>query len=375
VAIAVFDTNTIWRKKPFQALARLQDVVLLEPADPIVAWRRRSRNVTEKGTPVTSGLPVLMPPGWATRWNKMACRRLFDVASRAAKQRKIRIDQVVVTSPHYHPMVRICQRLSLPLFYYGSDDYGLYEGWGGTSILRHEAEIVGASQHSFFVSDPLRQRAIEQYGVNDDRVSLSANATSDEFIRAESPSAISELFSRVPDLKRPVVGVVGEINERIDFSLLQRCLDLDVVGSLLVVGPVKSRWQHQGWDKVRRNPKCIYVGRQPHQSLPVWMQMLDVAIVPYVKSQFNRSCSPMRLYDHLASGKPIVATSACPQSRNVSPFAKVESSHADFATTVADLIVNRANWESGRQRDFARKSHTWESRAIELSRKMADRPS
>jgi hypothetical protein len=43
------------------------------------------------------------------------------------------------------------------------------------------------------------------------------------------------------------------------------------------------------------------------------MAGIDIAVIPYAASQFNHFCSPMRLWDHLAIGQPILATDACDQ--------------------------------------------------------------
>jgi hypothetical protein len=43
------------------------------------------------------------------------------------------------------------------------------------------------------------------------------------------------------------------------------------------------------------------------------MAGIDIAVIPYARSDFNHFCSPMRLWDHLAIGQPILATDACDQ--------------------------------------------------------------
>ena len=55
-----------------------------------------------------------------------------------------------------------------------------------------------------------------------------------------------------------------------------------------------------------------------HTDLPTWMQMIDVALIPYRDTPLNRSCSPMRGYliNTWRRGGRSYATAACQQDRS-----------------------------------------------------------
>jgi hypothetical protein len=115
-------------------------------------------------------------------------------------------------------------------------------------------------------------------------------------------------------LKAPVFGVVGVFNERIDYGFLERLAASEEVGSLALVGPVLPGADTTGAiTRLRSNPKAHWFGAQPHAEIHAWMSGIDIAVIPYTRSDFNHFCSPMRLWDHLAIGQPILATDACDQ--------------------------------------------------------------
>ena len=89
---------------------------------------------------------------------------------------------MVVTSPHYLPLGNKA-RPHVPTFYYCSDDYAEYARWGGAAILQREAAVVNIVTHSFFVSELLAERAIREYAVPSERVSVSPNATDEAFLK------------------------------------------------------------------------------------------------------------------------------------------------------------------------------------------------
>lgn len=370
--------NTLWRARPFQALAREVSVLGLAPQDVVAAWRTRG----QKGRlahvaaehPGLTVLPVLLPPGWASRLSGVTAPYLWWKICREAQQQRGKLQALVVTSPHYLDLVKNAGA-RVRTFYYCSDDYAQYADWGGDAILEKEAELAQRADHSFFVSQPLAERAVEDYGLEPDRVSVSPNATDEMFFQAPEEERESALLKAYPALKRPLLGVVGAINSRLDFELIEACCNLPSVGSVVMVGPVDGRCQDAALERLRRNPRCVFVGAQPHDSLPVWMQVLDVALIPYRDTALNRSCSPMRLFDHLAAGKPVVATAGCPQVRLFEPLVKV-GNNAEECTGLVQTVLNEESasvTEAMRRREMrqqAAREHTWASRSHRLHETM-----
>ncbi len=302
--IVVCDVNEIWRKKPFAALAEEADVLGVSPADWRVARRR--------GFPSSEGaldvLPVTLPPSWASRMAGVGQRLLWRKIQNHCKKLGKPIEALFVTSPHYLPLLGMVPP-DLKTFYYASDDYRSYEGWGHVADL--EKEMVHRVDHSFFVSEALMERARKEYGVASAKLSVSMNATEKRFFLPEKRGPTSPPEGT---LKRPIAGVVGGINDRLDFNVLLQCARLPELGTLLLVGPTPETPSAE-LQTLLAHPKCVSVGRQPHDTIHQWFQCLDVGLIPYTPTEFNRLCSPMRLFDHLASGAPVVATDACEQSK------------------------------------------------------------
>lgn len=295
--IVVCDINEIWRAKPFAALSKKTDVLGVAPAD----WRvaRRCFQTLETGM---NTLPVVLPPGWASRTAGLGQRLLWRKIKACAGS----VETLVLTSPHYLPMLDFVPSQTR-IIYYASDDYRSYEGWGRVAEL--EQQMVRRADHAFFVSEGLMQRACQEYDVNPAKLSVSMNATESRFFPNTGNPPIP---APIGELTRPIAGVVGGINDRLDFDLLLQCAECPALGTLLLVGPLPAE-PSAPLEALLAHPKCTAVGRQPHDTIHVWFQCLDIGLIPYIESELNRYCSPMRLFDHLASGAPIVATAACEQ--------------------------------------------------------------
>ena len=363
--VVVADINTLWRRKPFEALAQFAPVLGFAPY-------RMGHGTTSINASASVGNFTLqslaLPPGWASTLAPWTAWCLWRRSRSIARRRGQRLDAFFVTSPHYLPLVRRI-RQQVPVFYYCSDDYSQYEGWGGNAFLDKEAQLVRAVQHSFFVSRPLADRAAADYGVSADAVSVSPNATDKTFLRPVADAEIQTLLNRIPQLQRPLLGVVGGINDRLDFHLLRQCAELPGTGSLVLVGGVDPACADEDLKALQNHPKVIFAGQRPHSELPAWMQALDVARIPYRPTPLNHACSPMRIYDHLAAGKPIVATDACAQVGEFRDLVSFCQSRSDFTQRLGQILATPPSTAKA-MRALVQTAHLWEHRAQALAQAM-----
>ena len=57
-----------------------------------------------------------------------------------------------------------------------------------------------------------------------------------------------------------------------------------------------------------RSANVHSVGAVPYDELPAHLQFGDVGIVPYRRGTFNDASCPLKVYEYLAAGLPVVAT-------------------------------------------------------------------
>ena len=295
--IAFLDVNTIWRRKFAEALHRHNPTTVL-----VVPRGINCPAQSEKGD-----LTVTLPPGWAGATSVVATPLLRYRLRQTARAREDRLRAVVLTTPHYLEIARREVERSA-IIYYCSDDYRSYDKWDSSRMERDESALCRLATLSIFVSEALRQRAVTEYALDALKTRVSPNATEPRFAKTtQSPM-------NVADLPRPIFGAAGVINSRIDLAFLAAIAADPRVGSLVLVGPVDPELEgNPELKRLRATSKVHFLGAQPHADMPQWMAAFDVAVIPYAKTPLNHFCSPMRLYDHLAIGQPIIATPHCDQ--------------------------------------------------------------
>lgn len=165
-------------------------------------------------------------------------------------------------------------------------------------------------------------------------------------------------------LPGPVVGFVGQINNRTDLRLLEAIADRG--RSLLLVGPKDLGFEPGRTDALLQRPNVRWVGPKPFEALPGYFRAIDVGIVPYGDSLFNRGSFPLKTLEYLAAGRPVVATDLPAIRWLATDLVAVASEPRPFADHVDRWLAEiRSPALIARRRAFAAQ-HSWTSRAADF---------
>ena len=110
----------------------------------------------------------------------------------------------------------------------------------------------------------------------------------------------------IGSLAKPIIGYVGTIQDRLDVELLEYLIKQNSDKSFVLVGPV---WHKQIKEKLNNYKNVYFLGRKSYQEIPMYIQQFDVGIIPHKIDRFIKFTNPMKMYEYLACGKPIVSTS------------------------------------------------------------------
>lgn len=148
-----------------------------------------------------------------------------------------------------------------------------------------------------------------------------------------------ECPAQLRDLPRPVVGYVGTIQQRVDPQLIEASASAIPGGSVVLVGPVQTpdRFSH-----VDRLPNVHFVGACEASDVPAFVQHFDVCIVPHVDDAFTRSMDPLKIYEYLAAGKPVVAAGVARMDEPPGLVVRVGSA-PEFAREVVRAVSSAAS--------------------------------
>jgi len=108
-----------------------------------------------------------------------------------------------------------------------------------------------------------------------------------------------------------VVGYVGVLREWVDFEPIYqtlRELPDDII--FLVVGK-EGKYQEniELAKKYGVIEKVRFVGNVPYSKVPLYISAMDVGVIPFKLNSITEHALPLKLFEYMACGKPVVSTS------------------------------------------------------------------
>jgi teichuronic acid biosynthesis glycosyltransferase TuaH len=113
------------------------------------------------------------------------------------------------------------------------------------------------------------------------------------------------VHARMMGIPSPVIGYFGNIERRMDYDLLTKVIESNADKSFVFAGPVVEEFVP---DSFQRLKNVYFIGRIPYAEMPAVIKAFDVAIIPFKKDEVSRTIFPLKLFEYLGAGKPVVAT-------------------------------------------------------------------
>jgi len=336
------------------ALSENSAVIWVDPPLSIWELRRGLKNIQPRRVEVMLNvirLRTFAPPFASRRFVRALLPGILGWSvRRAVRTLRSRVLAVVVASPRATFPSRVAGTRVL----YITDDWvagaglmGLDAGAVGRTLVRNlaRASVIAT------VTPHLQQKLANNFGA--EAVVLANGCDPVEYL---PPVA----------LRRPIAGLVGQLNERLDLSLLEAVQQAGV--PILVIGPRTDRDPEVAvrLDRFLASDGVTWLGEVPYTKLPGHLAAVSVGLTPYTDSEFNRASFPLKTLEYLASGLRVVATDLPAVRWLDTEHVGIAAEPSSFAALVSSSVAAENTAEDGiRRRDFARQ-HSWTARAEQL---------
>ena len=158
------------------------------------------------------------------------------------------------------------------------------------ALLKRVDAVVTTSQGLYDAKSAYARRAV-----------LIRNAAEIEhFARAHTPTA------RPPDianLKKPIVGFYGFLADWLDWPLIKMVVREGKEFDWVFIGPATRSLR-----SLEKLPNFHALGRKPYEELPAYLAHFSCAHIPFARTKLTKYVNPVKLYEYLAAGVPVVAT-------------------------------------------------------------------
>ncbi len=131
-------------------------------------------------------------------------------------------------------------------------------------------------------------------------------ADTELFSRALEPGPLDAGMAALPAPRIVFTGAI--VAMKLDLSLLVELARLRRSWSFALVGPVGPGEPRADISALSAEPNIHLLGPRAYGELPSVLRAADVGLIPYARNALTESIFPMKVYEYLAAGLPVVAT-------------------------------------------------------------------
>ena len=247
--------------------------------------------------------------------------------------------------------------------------YSWLTEWGSWRATVYRA----ADEHSAFAESPRSLRSVEEEVVHSVDVVFAASHGVYNRLREVRPEGVYHLpngveldrFQRIqpspPEYAHfsgPIAVYVGAINYWFDLHLLAEVARERDDVTFVLIGELRV-----SAGLLASLPNVHFLGPREPECVPGYLQHADVGLIPFVRSELTHNVNPLKMYEYLACGLPVVSTDLSEIRLTQAPVLLARDG-AGFGAAIDEALSQGIESEEA-NRAFA-SQHTWRARYAQV---------
>ncbi len=234
------------------------------------------------------------------------------------------------------------------------DRHSAYGGLMNPALVdAMELELAAKCDQVFATATRLADRL---QTANANTAFIPNGANYERFVQASQPQPCPEDLQDIP---QPRFCFVGALQECIEYGYLETAAARHPEWSFVFIGR-----ENAGVDlsKLRGMRNCHFLGLKPNEQLPQYLHHCDACLNLFDSSDLSKDVSPLKFYEYLATGKPIVST---PQPEQVLQYAPMIHVAYDAEAFMACCRAALSDTKAKDRMEEGRRS-SWDARVAEM---------
>jgi hypothetical protein len=164
---------------------------------------------------------------------------------------------------------------------------------------------------------------------------------------------------------KPIIGYYGALASWFDYKMVGDVANMRKDWNIVLIG-----WDYDGSfanSGLKKLENVFVIPSIEYMRLPLYAQWFDVCTIPFKLNEVTESTSPVKLFEYMALGKPIVTTSM-PECRKYKSVLISMNTGKDFVSKIEEGLRDRKNKKYMEILKKEALENTWESKAEEISK-------
>ena len=229
----------------------------------------------------------------------------------------------------------------------------LDEASGEFATWAHGIDKITAKADIIFTT---AQKLYDYHSKRHENVHMCPNGADYEHFKS-AQRIFSPRPKDMPQNNRPVIGFIGAVAPWIDWQLIKYISTQNKTFNFVFVGPFYGNFK-----EVVKMPNIHYLGRKDYEILPQYLQHFDVCIIPFKVTSMIEACNPIKMYEYLCSGKPVIATNM-PEAIMMKEI-YIGRNKEEFNQRIHLALLEKDNEDKIKSRIQLAKNNSWHDRAV-----------
>ena len=243
--------------------------------------------------------------------------------------------------------------------YHCVDEHSAFPGFVSPEIVKmYDDRLTERAGVVITTSENLRR---SRQALNPQTYTVLNAADVEIFNRALDPEL--PLPDDLASIPAPRLGVVGLHDSRLDLDAIEAISQADPSWHVVLIGPIKPGQVDE--QRLRRLPNVHLLGEKPRPQLPAYLKGMAAALIPYRANELTRNIFPLKLFEYLAAGVPVVA-GGLPELAGFSDVIGVAGSAGEYPALVREQIEGDSGEKRAARVDLAGRN-TWDHRVEQIS--------
>lgn len=234
------------------------------------------------------------------------------------------------------------------------DRHSAYKGMIDPQIVdRMERDLAISASHIFCTARGLYD-TLKKYNEN---VHLIPNG------------ADYKLFSQAinynkanPDKGKPVFGFIGMLQECIDYEWMVALAEAFPQGQVVLVG---GTMPGVNLSPLKKYPNIKFMGLVDQKKLPEIIGGFDVCLNLFREGRLSKDVSPLKLYEYLATGKPVVSSREPLQVSDYKDVIYIAENKSDFVVKCRQALMEDDDQKVRRRMQYGKET-SWSERVRQM---------
>ncbi|MHC4075409.1 MAG: glycosyltransferase [Planctomycetota bacterium] len=183
-----------------------------------------------------------------------------------------------------------------------------------------------------------------------------------DFDKFHTAYADNNVFEKLKNIRHPVAGYFGTLTANNDIELLEYCAERLSQVTFIFAGRITGG----DYSRLIKLSNTIFTGRVPYEQIPHLCVLFDLCLLPWKMSKWIVSCNPLKLFEYMACGKPIVSVPINEVVCNYSEIVSIAGNKEDFCRAITWELQNDTTARREKRTAVARQ-HSWNEQIDSLS--------